>query len=440
MNPTTNRREFLRGIGCGVAALGGLSGFDAHAGSAEDPNIIFMVADNLGRESVGFYPDNSTDASEELKINTPRIDRLASEGVIFDNCLIGTPLCGPARCGWNTGRHAYRVGLNSQTSPSNLEGGLSAKEVTLAQTLKTAGYDTALRGKWNLGYGMEFNPTYRGFDTFYGSLAGNADYYTHVYGRSGERHFYRDTTPINDEGYFDKLFTNEALKFLKGRKGNPAPFYLNLTFYAPHGPYQAPPGYEEGDPDTTNYKNMVEYLDLCVGRVVDEVERLGMAENTLIVFLSDQGSSSLNDYGRTLSEGGLKVICAARLPGKIPAGRRVATPWLHLDLFAVFAGIAGAEAPRDRVMDAENVWPLFEGREMARDRTFCWTYQEEDAIRIGDVKLRMKDGKVLGLYDLAADPDEKKDLASEQPGRVKEMIALQATWKKECEAQQTSTT
>jgi len=436
----TSRRQFLKTIGFGVATLSTYLRSGVRAASRGKPNIIFIVADNLGREAVGFYKADSTEASDRLKIKTPHLHRLASEGVIFDNCLIGTPLCGPARCGWNTGRHAYRVGLNNQTNPRIPEGGLSSKEITIAEVLKDAGYDTALFGKWNLGYAEKFNPIYHGFDQYYGSNAGHADYYTHLYNRDMKNHFYRNLTPINDEGYLDKLFTDEAVKYLRARKANPKPFYMNLAFYAPHGPYQPPPGYYHSDDPKTNYKHMVQYLDFCVSRVVEEVDRLGIAENILIVFLSDQGGSFLNDYGRTLSENSLKVICCARWKGRIPRGKRVRTPWLHLDLYAVFAGLAGARTPRDRVIDAIDVWSLFEGREMEHDGTFYWTYKEEDAIRIGDLKLRMKDGNILGLFDLAADPGEEKDLASVYPEKVKQMIDLQVRWKKECEMQQTSVT
>jgi len=183
---------------------------------------------------------------------------------------------------------------------------------------------------------------------------------------------------------------------------------------------------------------MVQYLDHCVGRILDEVDRLGMSENTLIVFLSDQGASRLNDFRRDLAEGGLKVICTALWPGRIPRGKRIETPWLHLDLYAVFAGLAGAALPQDCVIDARNVWPLFEGQEQTHDRVFCWTYKDEDAIRIGDMKLRMKGGKVLGLYDLAHDLREDRNLASARPKEVERMRAMQTRWKRECESQQTS--
>jgi len=249
-----SRRNFVKGAvasamvmpsAVGAAAFGVAPRFRARAASGGKPNIIFMVADNLGRESVGFYKDDATEASKELAIETPRLDAMASRGVIFDNCLVGTPLCGPARCGWNTGRHAYRVGMNGQPKPDDPESGVSPEEITIGETLKVAGYDTTLFGKWNQGYAEKFSAVYQGFDEFYGSNAGHADYYTHVYDKDDKRHFYRNLTPINDEGYFDQLFTDEALKYL--RKRNQKPFYLNLTFYAPHGPYQTPPGYDHSD-------------------------------------------------------------------------------------------------------------------------------------------------------------------------------------------------
>lgn len=440
MQNRIDRRDFLRSIWFGAITLSTCLRSDSNAASEDKPNIILMVAGNLGREAVGFYEFDTTEASNELKIKTPCLDRLASQGVVFDDCLIGTPLCGPARCGLNTGRHAYRVGLNDQTNPHRSEDGLSSEEVTIAEILRDTGYDTALFGKWNLGYAEKFNSLRHGFNLFYGSNAGHADYYTHMYDKDDKRHFYRDFTPINDEGYFDKLFTDEAVRFLRTRKANAKPFYMNLTFYAPHGPYQPPPSCNQSDDPKENYKHMVQYLDCCVGRIVDEVDRLGIGEKTIIVFLSDQGGSFLNGYGRTLSQPTLKVICNARWSGRIPARTRIQTPWLHLDLYAVFATLAEAEIPRDRVVDAENVWPLFEGREAKHDRMFCWTFKNEDAIRMGDLKLRMKDSKILGLFDLAVDPAEEKDLSSARREEVKRMQGLPAKWKKECEAQQVSAT
>lgn len=426
-----DRREAIKQIGVTASAIAlSQSNVWGQLMNGSRPNIIFMVADNMGREAVDYYGDPT--------FETPRMNAMAKDGVVFDNCLIATPLCAPARCGWNTGRHPYRVGINTQPRPDNPDHGLSLDEITIARLLKDAGYDTALFGKWNLGYDEKFNPLNHGFNTFYGSNAGHADYYTHLYNRDMKSHFYRGREPVEDEGYFDTLFTNEAIGYLQSRKGNDQPFYMNLTFYAPHGPYQAPPGFYHSDDPDINYKSMIEYLDLCVGRVLDEVELLGMSENTLIVFLSDQGGSRTNGFGRTLWEIGLKVICNAVWAGRISQGTRSAVPWIHYDLYATFAGLAGASVPPDRVMDTRDVWPLFEGREERVERPMHWTYRKEDVFRDGDLKLHMTDEQPDGLFDLSKDPEEKKNLMDAHPDRVGEMRTTHLAWKAECAAHQTS--
>ena len=396
----------------------------------KQPNIIFMVADNLGCEAVNFYG--------EPQYQMPRLNQMGADGVVFENCLIATPLCSPARCGWNTGRHPYRVGINNQTNPDNPESGLSLDEIALARLLRNAGYTTGIFGKWNLGYAEKFNPLHHGFHEFYGSNAGHADYYTHLYDRDMKNHFYRDFEPIADEGYFDTLFTNEAIKFLERQANKPEPFYLNLPFYAPHGPYQAPPGYYHSEDRMVNYQYMIEYLDLCIGRVLDAVQRAGIAENTLIVFLSDQGGSRTNGFGRTLWERSLRVVCNAIWPGKIAPNIRAKSPWVHYALYATFAALAGATLPDDRVIDAKNIWPLFEGKEQPLDRRLHWTYRNEDAVREGNLKLHATDGKPDGLFDLSTDPEEKNDLRDIHSQKIEQLIDLHRVWKQECEEQQTS--
>ena len=147
----------------------------------------------------------------------------------------------------------------------------------------------------------------------------------------------------------------------------------------------------------------------------------------------------MNTHKRELTEGGLKVVCNALWKGKIPQGSRVATPWVHYDLYTTFADLAGGAVPTDKIVDGQNVWPLFEGKELEHNRTLFWTFGKEDAIRIGDLKLHIINGKVKGLYDLASDPDELIDLSKQFPDKVKQMTEQQALWKKKCEAEQTST-
>ncbi|OVE79876.1 hypothetical protein BVY01_01315 [bacterium I07] len=183
---------------------------------------------------------------------------------------------------------------------------------------------------------------------------------------------------------------------------------------------------------------MIEYLDTCVGRVLQTVNETNLAENTLIVFLSDQGASSRNDFKRDLTEGGLKVVCNSVWPGQIPAGARVQTAWVHYDLYTTFAAFAGAKIPEDRIVDGKDVQSLFRGENPENKRTIYWTYSNEDAIRIENWKLHIIKGKVKGLYDLDKDPDEKNDLSAKHQSRVREMQKQIEKWKAECKAGQTS--
>ena len=396
--------------------------------AAKKPNILFIVADNLGRESIGCYGQHI--------FKTPRLDRLATEGVVFENCLVAAPLCAPARYSWNTGRYPYRGDMITQPNPENPDSWIVPTEVTLARILKDAGYHTALVGKWNQGYGDKANPLSYGFDEFYGHYAGHADYYTHLYNKDPGNYFYRNRTPINDQGYLDTLFTDEALRCLQKCQGQKQPFYLNLCFFAPHGPYQSPPGYPKDEKTDVRYQYMIEYLDSCVGRVLDELDRLGLAENTLVIFASDQGGSRVNNYDRTLWEVGIKTVAMARWKGHTPPGGRVKTPWVQIDLFTTLAALAGAKIPTDRVIDGVNITPLLDGRETEHNRTIYWSYGKEDAIRQGDWKLHLTGGKVDGLFDLSKDPEEKNSLATQETARVQKMLDLLQEWKKQCVAAQ----
>jgi arylsulfatase A-like enzyme len=410
-----------------LASAGSASGQNWMAGKR--PNILFMVADNLGRESVGCYGSHI--------FKTPRLDGLAAEGIVFENCLVAAPLCAPARYSWNTGRYPYRGDMDTQPETDNPDSWISPGEVTIAQILRQAGYRTALVGKWNQGYGERSNPLKYGFDEFYGHYAGHADYYTHIYNSDMKKYFYRNLTPIDDQGYIDTLFTDEALRCLQRFQKQDQPFYLNLCFFSPHGPYQAPPGYYHSENPDVRYRYMIEYLDLCVGRVLDEIDRLGLAENTLVVFVSDQGSSQMNDFGRTLWEGGLKTIGIARWKGKTPPGTRVQAPWAQVDLYTTFAALGGAKVPTDRVIDGIDITPaLVKGQEMAHNRTLYWSYSKEDAIRQGDWKLHLTNSKVDGLFDLSRDPDEKQNLAPQETARADKMLKMLQNWKAECVAAQ----
>lgn len=419
-----SRRDFGRTLGLG--ALGAAAApFAARSaeGRPARPNILFIIADNLGKEGVGFY--GST------RVATPHIGGLARDGVVFDRCYIGTPLCCPARTGMMTGRFPQCVGLGSQPSPSNLEQGIPDDEVTLGEALRAAGYRTAVFGKWNLGYARKHLPTFHGFDTYYGINAGHADYYTHIYDRDGVKHFYRDAEKIDPEGYVDDLCADEAVRYIRAQRGSKEPFFIWHAFFTPHGPYQAPPGYDPNADVEAIYGFMIEHMDANVGRLLAAVDEIGAAENTLVVFISDQGSSHWNPYKRDLTEGGLQVVCAARWPGKTRAGTRIPTPVISYDWYTTCVTAGGGTMPEDRHIFGRDIAHLLRGEKRPPHDALFWSYGGDDAIRKGDWKLVLRKEEVAGLYDLSADPEEKQDRSADEPKRVEALKWKLLAWKKD---------
>lgn len=357
------RREFSAGLGAGALALalrGPLCGADEKP--SKRPNIFLMIADNLGVESVGTYGGSL--------FATPRIDSIGREGVIFERCYIGTPLWAPARAGHMTGRYPECGGVRSQPSPGNPDEGLSPDEVTIAEVLRSAGYRTAIFGKWNPGYDWAFLPNHQRFDTYCGISAGHADYSTHEYDRDGKKHLYRHTALIGPEGHMDNLCTDEAVRYLEARASNDRPFFAVMAFSAPHGPYQAPPGYPSGGTTDEVYGFMIDNLDRNTGRILDALRKTGAEENTLIVFISDQGSSRMNPYRRDVTEGGLRVVCHARQSGRTRPGTRVHTRIISSDWFATFAELGGGEVPADRLIAGRNIARLLNGDGPCARKTF----------------------------------------------------------------------
>jgi arylsulfatase A-like enzyme len=418
-----NRRQFT--VGAGMGALGMALGQPLAWAKEDDvkrPNIIMIIADNLGVESVGTYGGDL--------FKTPRIDSIGHDGIIFDQCYIGTPLCSPARAGLMTGRYPQCAGVHGQPSPGSPEkGGLDLNEITVANVLKDAGYDTAIFGKWNLGYHPKFLPTHRGFDTYYGINAGHADYYTHIYDRDGKKYFYEDTEPVDPEGYVDNLCTDRAVEYIESHRESENPFFMTFAFFTPHGPYQSPPGYPSDVSTDEKYAQMIDNMDRLTGRMLDALEETGLADNTLVFFISDQGSSRMNPYKRDLTEGGLKVVCHAKWPATIKKGVRVDTPIISYDWFTTFAKAGGAEIPQDRLIVGKDASHLFDGKGKCAHDAFFWHYGNEDAIRVGDLKLHLKNEEVDGLYDLSKDPKAERDLSADHPKRVADLKARLIAWK-----------
>lgn len=403
---------------------------------ATKPNILYIVADDLGWKDVGF-----NGASD---IRTPNLDALASGGARFDQFYV-QPMCTPTRAALMTGRYPFRYGLQTAVIPSTSTYGLNLDEWLLPQALKEAGYDTAIIGKWHLGHAdKKFWPKQRGFDYQYGAMIGELDYYTH--GDKGVLDWFRDNEPVREEGYTTTLLGNDAVRYIEHHDKS-TPFFMYLAFNAPHTPYQAPQENVDRfpdikDPTRRTYAGMVSCLDDQVGRVVAALDKAGIRDNTLIIFHSDNGGTRsamfagvMADMSKvtipcdngpyregkgTLFEGGTRVCALANWPGRILPGQR--EELIHIvDMYPTLTGLSGASTAKSKPLDGVNAWDVItKGSDSKRTEIVYNIEPFRAAIREGDWKLiwRTMLPSSVDLYNIAEDPAESKNLASQYPERV----------------------
>lgn len=409
----------------------------AEASPSGKPNIVFILADDLGRADTGFM------GSQEIR--TPHLDRLAAAGAVLDAHYV-QPVCSPTRAALMTGRYATHTGVYSVVRPQT-HWGLPLEERTLAQALREAGYETAIVGKWHLGEFEEaYRPTRRGFDHQYGHWFGAIDYFTHVRDKF-PRDWHRDDQPCQDEGYSTHLIAREACRLIREKQPG-KPLFLYLPFNAVHSPFQVPESYLAPYDKLTgvrrSYAGMVAAMDEAVGQVVAALEEAGLKENTLIVFSSDNGGP---DPGRvtsnaplragkgTLYEGGVRVCAFASWPGRIPGGTVVKAPIHAVDWYPTLLKLAGANPEQNLPVDGLDIWPVLTGgAESPHDALLlCGGQPDRAGIRMGDWKLlllnptgrkgagggRAADG--VELYDLSKDIAETNNLAGACPEKVEEL-------------------
>ncbi len=409
------------------------------------PNVVFIVADDLGYADVGFNGGK--------EIATPRIDRLAASGVRLD-ALYAQPVCSPTRAAFLTGRYPMRHGLQVGVVRPWAQYGLPREERTLAQALKQAGYTTAIVGKWHLGhFDRAYLPTSRGFDVQYGQYNGAIDYFTHE--RDGGHDWHRQDRASMDEGYSTHLLAKEAVRFVDEQK-NGRPFFLYLAFNAPHAPHQVPDSYKAPyaslpEPRRT-YAGMVSAMDEAIGQLLDALERNGQTRNTLVVFASDNGGPApgkVTDNGRyraakaTVYEGGVRSAAAVSWPGRIKPGGSTAEPLHMVDWYPTIVKLAGGTLEQKLPIDGRDAWPtIANGRPSPHGEILINAAPMGGAIRAGKWKLvlngdshtrevsrREKGAGIdpavtqIELFDLAADPGEQRNLADANPGKVKELRA-----------------
>lgn len=403
------------------------------------PNIVHIVADDLGWQDVGF------NGCKDIK--TPNLDALAKEGAKFTQFYV-QPMCTPTRAALMTGRYPYRYGLQTAVIPSVSSYGLDTSEHLLPQCLKEAGYKTAIIGKWHLGHAdKKYWPKQRGFDYQYGAMIGELDYFTHT--EHGVLDWFRDNEPVHEEGYTTNLLGADAVKYIEAQKAG-GPFYLYLAFNAPHTPYQAPQEYIDrypniAEPTRRIYAGMVACLDDNIGKVVAALDKKGLRENTLILFHSDNGGTHnpmfagvmadvskikipcdngpYRDGKGSLFEGGTRVCALANWPGKITPG--TVDGIIHAtDIYPTLARLAGASTKKCKPLDGVDVWPtMAEGKPSPREEVVYNVEPYRAALRQGDWKIiwRTPLPSSVDLYNLAEDPSEKNNLAGAQPERVAAM-------------------
>jgi arylsulfatase A-like enzyme len=401
------------------------------------PNIIIILADDYGYGDVGCY------GSE--RFHTPHLDALAAGGLRFTDFHSNGAVCSPTRAALLTGRYQQRTGIHGVvTAAGHRHTGLDLEETTFAEVLKSAGYVTALFGKWHLGYLPEYNPVHQGFDEFTGYVSGNVDYHAHL-DQTGREDWWKQDELHPESGYTTDLITDHGVDFI--RRHHHKPFLLYLAHEAPHYPYQGrkdPPRYsrEEGrteDPVSPEvYKEMIEVMDEGVGRIHQAVQDAGLIENTFIFFFSDNGPAGPGSAGilrgkkGQIWEGGHRVPAIAYWPGKIKAGRVSDLTAMGADLLPTLAAISGTALDENLQLDGINLLPHLMENEHPPTRPLFWWHNKEMAIRQGDFKLITDTSfSETLLYDLHMDPGEKKDIALQKPDLVEELLGLLKAWKEE---------
>lgn len=406
------------------------------------PNILIMVADDLGHGDLGVMGSRD--------IRTPHIDSLAREGVRFSHAYANAPVCSPTRAALLTGRYQQRAGVDRVIYADERERGLTLDALTLPEVLKLKGYRSAIIGKWHLGYPREFFPTRQGFDEFFGFVSGNVDYFQHTDRLENHDLWQNENEIWRDGQYLTQLIADEAIQFLN--RNRETPFLLYLPFNAPHDPFQGPDdSASAGDQHVTRrinrtrtvYGKMVEALDHHIGRVLNHLSQLGLEEDTAVFFMSDNGgvpdvanNTPFRDNKGTLFEGGIRTSLLARWPGEFPAGQVSNVPVAGMDLFTTAVAIAAAGVPQEHRLDGVNLLPVLRGNGQLAPRALHFHYRapgqpaQYAMLREGWKYLRDRQGDEY-LFDLNRDPSEETDLTGRHPQRLTQMREQYLEWKDE---------
>jgi len=437
MTDQLSRRDFL-GVAAGTAAAALGAPRAAHAQG--QPNVLFILADDLGYGDLSCYgrPD----------YQTPVLDRLADQGMKFTSAYAAAPVCTPTRCAFITGQYPQRfeVGLEEPLTANSPPVGLPAAQPTIATRMRAAGYETALIGKWHLGWRPEYRPNRHGFDEFYGSLSGALDYFTHIAPDSGETSMpdlWENDRRVTTDGYLTDVFSDRAVEFVSRARSKP--FYLSLHYTAPHAPWEGPadratldhtdhgPGAMYNGGSLGAYAEMMRSLDDGIGRVLAALRRARIERNTLVIFTSDNGGErySFNwpfSFQKLyLYEGGIRVPAIVRWPGIVPAGAVTEQAAITMDWTATILAAGGAQIEAAQPLDGESLLPVLRGERGAYDRALFWRTRTRAAARIGRWKY-VQEGDAEHLYDLGVDLGEKTDLKGRETAAFAEAKRRYSGW------------
>jgi len=446
-----SRRGFL-GIG-GAALLADVAPRALSAAERRKPNLVFILIDDMGWPDTGCYGHRFHE--------TPNIDKLASQGMRFTDAYAACPVCSPTRASIMSGQYPARVGITDfipghqrpyakLKAPLNRTQYLPLEVVTVAESLKAAGYTCGQFGKWHLG-GREYFPDAQGFSSWLVSEG---------------RHFNFKTVPpmeIEQDAYLSEFLTEQAEKFIDENRGRP--FFLYLAHFAVHVPIEARQElikkYREKKKPAEGVNNpvyaaMVEHVDHSVGRITARLDELGLANNTIVIFTSDNGglrqrydlqgplvssNAPLRDEKGTLYEGGIREPLIVRWPGTVEPGSNCSVPTSSVDFYPTLVDIAGAMPPANQVLDGVSLRPLLEQRGSLNRDAIYWHYPHyhhstpAGAVRAGNWKLLefFEDGR-LELYNLAEDISESRNLAAARPEKAAELREMLAAWRQQVNA------
>jgi len=428
------------------------------AAEKNPPNILFLLTDDMGHGDIGCYGRQD--------VQTPHMDSLARDGVRFTNFYANGPECSPTRTAFLTGRYQQWVGgLECAIGTGNVgryddairlrarnDLGLPTDQQTIVRMLKDAGYRTGITGKWHLGYEPKFAPHLHGFDHTFYCIGGGMDYFHYLDNKAGYNLF-QDGQPIRREGYFTELITAEAIRFLSQESNKP--FFLYVPYTAPHFPYQGPddkqqnplplesPLWSPNNAPPEVYVNMIESVDASVGKILEMLQKLKLEKETVVFFASDNGgpvcarNAPFSGYKGSTHEGGIHVPAMIRWPGVIAAGTVSQQSCITFDFTRSMANLAGIKESKQKPFEGIDILQHVAQKKQDIRRTLYWREPRGDAIWKGVRKGRWKfighkDGDSYHefLFDLYADPAEKKDLKDVQPAVFADLKKLYTTWEK----------